>query len=57
MKKRVLMLLPGIGEKRAEEIIRLRAEKGKFTAAEELMEIQGISMNLLEKIYDLIIVE
>ena len=55
--KNELMLLPGIGEKRAEEIIRLRAEKGKFTAAEELMEIQGISMNLLEKIYDLIIVE
>jgi len=52
-----LMMLPGIGEKRADDIIKLRDEKGKFERPEELLEISGISEKLLENIYDRIIVE
>ncbi len=52
-----LMQLPGIGEKRAVEIIRLREEKGGFRLPEEILEISGISENLLDKIYDQVIVE
>lgn len=52
-----LMKLPGIGEKRAEDIIKLREQKGRFTAKEDILEIPGISKNLLEKIYDLVIVQ
>ena len=52
-----LMSLPGIGEKRAAEIIKLRENKGKITSKEELLEIQGISEKLLESIYDRLIVD
>lgn len=55
--KKELMSLPGIGEKRAAEIIKLRENKGKITSKEELLEIQGISENLLESIYDRLIVD
>ena len=54
--KNELMSLPGIGEKRATEIIKLRENKGKITSKEELLEIQGISEKLLEGIYDRLIV-
>lgn len=52
-----LMKLPGIGEKRAENIIRLREQKGGFSSKEEILEISGISERLLESIYDQIIVK
>ena len=52
-----LMKLPGIGKKRAEDIINLREKKGRFTSKEELLEISGISENLLNKIYDRLIVQ
>ena len=55
--KNELMSLPGIGEKRAGEIIKLRENKGKITSKEELLEIQGISEKLLESIYDRLIVD
>lgn len=51
-----LMKLPGIGEKRAGDIIRLREKKGRFEAPEDLLEIAGISEKLLENIYDLLII-
>ena len=51
-----LMSLPGIGEKRAADIIALREKKGAFTAKEDLLEISGNSERLLESIYDLIII-
>ena len=51
-----LMKLPGIGEKRAADIIKLREEKGGFKSKEDILEISGISENLLEKIYDRLIV-
>lgn len=55
--KAELMKLPGIGEKRAEEIIKLREKQGRIKAKEDLLQIQGISEKLLESIYDNIIVE
>lgn len=55
--KSELMMLPGIGEKRAGDIIQLREEKGKFQSPEDLLSISGISKKLLENIYDRIIVE
>lgn len=51
-----LMKLPGIGEKRASDIIRLREEKGGFQTKEEILEISGISEKLLESIYDRLII-
>ena len=51
-----LMKLPGIGEKRASEIIRLREEKGGFGSKEDILEISGISEKLLESIYDRLII-
>ena len=50
-----LMKLPGIGEKRAADIIRMREQKGSFNSIEELLEINGISEKLLNSIYDQLI--
>lgn len=55
--KELLMSLPGIGEKRANDIIMLREKKGKFKRVEEILEIPGIGEKLLESIYDRLIVE
>ncbi len=55
--KEQLMSLSGIGEKRADDIIRLREKKGGFKRIEEIMEIPGIGEKLLESIYDRLIVE
>ena len=55
--KNELMSLPGIGEKRAGEIIKFRENKGKITSKEDLLEIQGISEKILESIYDRLIVD
>lgn len=52
-----LMTLPGIGEKRADDIIRLREEKGVFNRVEDIMEIPGIGEKLMESIYDRLIIE
>ena len=52
-----LMSLPGIGEKRADDIIELREKKGGFRRVEEIMEIPGIGEKLMESIYDRLFVE
>lgn len=52
-----LMKLPGIGEKRANDIIQLRERKGGFSSKEDILEISGISERLLESIYDQLIVK
>ena len=52
-----LMSLPGIGEKRADDIIELREKKGGFKRIEELLEIPGIGEKLLESIYDRLFIE
>lgn len=37
-----LLLLPGIGEKLAEEIIRYRKENGEYKVIDEIMNVKGI---------------
>jgi competence protein ComEA len=51
-----LMTLPGIGESKADAIIRYREENGKFSAIEEIMNISGIKEGAFGKIKDLITV-
>lgn len=50
--KEELMLLSGIGEVKAEAIIRYREEKGGFTSIEELKEIEGIKDGVFNKVKD-----
>lgn len=50
--KEELMTLRGIGEARAEDIIRYREERGGFARIEDIMEISGIKNAAFEKIKD-----
>lgn len=50
--KEQLMTLKGIGESRAEDIIRYREEHGPFGSIEEIMEISGIKDAAFQKIKD-----
>ena len=50
--KEELMTLPGIGEVKAEAIIRYREEKGSFASVEELKEVEGIKEGVFEKVKD-----
>lgn len=45
-----LQRLPGIGEKRAQDIIAYREEHGPFRAADELTEVPGIGPVILENL-------
>ncbi len=45
-----LKLLPGIGEKMAEEILKLRNIRGKFSSLEELMRVKGIKEKRFAKL-------
>ena len=47
-----LMTLPGIGEKRAEDIIAYRRANGPFRIPEELTEVPGIGEGILEGLID-----
>lgn len=49
-----LMTLPGIGEKRAESILKLREERGSFQTVEELLEAEGIKEGIFDQIKDFI---
>ena len=51
-----LQRLPGIGEKRAEDIAAWRQEQGPFTSVEELAQISGIGPGTLSAIMDYITV-
>lgn len=50
--KEVLMTLPGIGESKADDIIRYREETGGFKSIEDIMKIQGIKEGVYNKIKD-----
>ena len=47
-----LMTLPGIGEAKAESIVRYRESNGTFQKIEDIMKIPGIKEALFEKIKD-----
>lgn len=48
--------LPGIGEKKAQDIISLREQKNGFTSVDDLLEVDGINENTLNKFYDMVFV-
>lgn len=49
--------IPGIGEKKAEEIIRYREENGSFQKTEELMNVPGVGKKIFESLEKLITVD
>ncbi|SDY50813.1 competence protein ComEA [Evansella caseinilytica] len=51
-----LTSLPGIGEAKAEAIVRFREENGPFQTVEELVNVPGIGEKMLEQMKDLIII-
>lgn len=52
----MLTELPGIGEKRATDIIKYREKSGGFSSVSELQEISGIKGSVFEAIKDLVCV-
>ena len=54
--KEELMTLKGIGESKAEDIIRYREKSGGFKKIEDIMKISGIKENGFQKIKDIITV-
>lgn len=52
--KEELMTLPGVGESRAESIVKYREGQGAFQSIEDIMQVSGIKEGLFEKIKDLI---
>lgn len=54
--KEELMTLSGIGESRAEEILRTRQERGAFASIEEIKEVSGIGDGIFDRIKDSITV-
>ncbi len=48
--KEELMTLKGIGESRAEDIIRFREDSGKFRKIEDIMKVPGIKNTAFQKI-------
>lgn len=52
-----LMTIPGIGQAKANSIVKYRQERGSFSSVEEIMQIEGIKQGVFEKIKDYICVE
>lgn len=52
-----LQRLPGIGEKRAEDIIAYREEHGPFQTVDELDEVSGIGSGILEGLREYAVVD
>lgn len=55
--KEELMTLPGIGESKAESILKYRSKIGHFQNVEEITNVSGIGPALLEQIRDLVVAE
>ncbi|MDO9576289.1 MAG: ComEA family DNA-binding protein [Candidatus Cloacimonadales bacterium] len=51
-----LISLPGIGEKRAQQIISYREKAGSFENKEDIMKVKGIGEGIYTKIKDMIII-
>lgn len=45
-----LQMIPGVGERRASDIMALREKKGRFKRLEELMQVKGIKEKTLAKL-------
>lgn len=52
--KEELMMLPGIGESKADAIIDYRTQNGFFEKIEDIMEVSGIGQSIFDKIKDYI---
>lgn len=55
--KEELMQLPRVGEVLAERILAYRAQYGRFSACEQLMDVEGIGEGTYEKLREYIYVE
>ena len=55
--KEELMTLPRIGEKIAQRILDYRTQYGRFSAPEQLMDVEGIGEATFEGLKDLVTVE
>lgn len=55
-RKEELLALPGIGEKLTGRILAYRRERGRFFSVEDLLNIEGITENILKKIENLVMV-
>jgi competence protein ComEA len=49
-----LRRLPGIGDKRANAILALRAHLGRFRAVEDLLKVKGIGRAMLKRLRPLV---
>jgi competence protein ComEA len=49
-----LRRLPGIGQKRADAILALRARLGRFRALEDLLKVKGLGRATLKRIRPLV---
>ena len=54
--KETLMTISGVGEKKAEAIIRYREKNGPFKSVDDLSNIKGIGENTLDKQRDVLTV-
>ncbi len=51
-----LIILPGIGEKKARAIVEYRKEAGRFKTIEQLCEVSGIGAETVKKIENLVFI-
>ena len=52
-----LLALPGVGEKTADRILSYRDTYGRFSAVEQLLDVEGIGPTLLEQLRRLVTVD